>query len=317
MGINKNVKIDSEDIIRKRNTLPDIAQRRNAIMDTISGANANLDINKIFSERNLTLPSIPANHRQDFGGSDEGAKALTSGGNADNAYSSESQLNDWMNLYENQKGLSDGINGDAIYEQFKDMYNPQGKMAMEDTMGSIASALTGGYGNSYATSAGYQAYQSYLQNTPIQNPDLYQMAYDLYGSGNLNNLGIVPGSTDILASVPSDIIDHIKTLKSNAAIDKYLTALSEEDTITEDQMEKLYGKYKKSVSDYSERNWTLRYNGDFNWGGGFDNNAEVTDQYNNTYTIAELFNLLQEEEGLTEKEATDKILKLQKDLEID
>ena len=45
------------------------------------------------------------------------------------------------------------INGDALYQQYKDRYIQQGKQAMMDTIGQ-ASALTGGYGNSYAQGVG-------------------------------------------------------------------------------------------------------------------------------------------------------------------
>jgi hypothetical protein len=50
---------------------------------------------------------------------------------------------------------------------------------MADTIGQ-ASAMTGGYGNSYAVTAGNQAYQNSLQNLNDIVPQLYQMAYDRY-----------------------------------------------------------------------------------------------------------------------------------------
>ena len=71
------------------------------------------------------------------------------------------------------------LNGDALYQQYKDMYINQGRLAMQDTIGQ-ASAMTGGYGNSYASSVGNQAYQSYLQKLNDVVPELYQMAYDKY-----------------------------------------------------------------------------------------------------------------------------------------
>ena len=69
------------------------------------------------------------------------------------------------------------INGDALYQQYKDKYIQQGKMAMEDAIGQ-ASAMTGGYGNSYAQSVGQQMYQKEMQNLNDVIPELYQMAYD-------------------------------------------------------------------------------------------------------------------------------------------
>jgi hypothetical protein len=52
-------------------------------------------------------------------------------------------------------------------------------MAMQDTIGQ-ASAMTGGYGNSYAATAGNQAYQGYLQQLNDRVPELYQMALNQY-----------------------------------------------------------------------------------------------------------------------------------------
>ncbi len=79
----------------------------------------------------------------------------------------------------NREDFSYDLNGDALYQQYKDKYIQQGKMAMQDTMGQAA-AMTGGYGNSYATTAGNQAYQASLQNLNDIVPELYQMAYDKY-----------------------------------------------------------------------------------------------------------------------------------------
>lgn len=79
----------------------------------------------------------------------------------------------------NREKFSYDLNGDALYQQYKDKYIQQGKMAMQDTMGQAA-AMTGGYGNSYAATAGNQAYQAQLQNLNDVIPELYQMAYDKY-----------------------------------------------------------------------------------------------------------------------------------------
>ena len=85
------------------------------------------------------------------------------------------------------------INGDALYQQYKDRYIQQGKQAMMDTVGQAA-ALTGGYGNSYAQKAGQQAYQGYLQGLNDKVPELYQMAMERYnqeGTDLLNKYGLM------------------------------------------------------------------------------------------------------------------------------
>lgn len=80
---------------------------------------------------------------------------------------------------QNREKFSYDLNGDALYKQYKDQYMNLGRLAMQDTMGQAA-ALTGGYGNSYASTAGNQAYQSYLTQLNDVVPQLYQMALDRY-----------------------------------------------------------------------------------------------------------------------------------------
>ena len=89
------------------------------------------------------------------------------------------KLDDTINQILNRKDFSYDLNGDALYQQYKDRYTQQGKMAMMDTMGQAAT-LTGGYGNSYAQAAGQQAYQGYLQGLNDVIPELYQLALDKY-----------------------------------------------------------------------------------------------------------------------------------------
>lgn len=78
-----------------------------------------------------------------------------------------------------RKDFTYDVNGDALYQQYKDRYIQGGKMAMMDTLGQAAT-LTGGYGNSYAQMAGQQAYGSYLQGLNDKIPELYQLALDKY-----------------------------------------------------------------------------------------------------------------------------------------
>lgn len=68
---------------------------------------------------------------------------------------------------------------DPMYAAIRDNYARQGKLAMQDAVGK-ASAATGGYGNSYAASAGAQAYNQYIAQTSEMIPELYQMAYALH-----------------------------------------------------------------------------------------------------------------------------------------
>lgn len=91
----------------------------------------------------------------------------------------EGQLNDTIAQILNREKFSYDLNGDALYQQYRDQYVNQGRLAMMDTMGQAA-AMTGGYGNSYAQTAGQQAYQGYLQQLNDVVPELYGMALDQY-----------------------------------------------------------------------------------------------------------------------------------------
>ena len=84
-----------------------------------------------------------------------------------------------LQAYLNREDFQYDLNGDALYQQYKDRYMDLGKKAMQDTMGQ-ASALTGGYGSSYAQNVGQQAYNSYMQQLGDVVPELYKLAYDRY-----------------------------------------------------------------------------------------------------------------------------------------
>lgn len=88
-------------------------------------------------------------------------------------------LKDQMDKINNRKQFSYDLNGDALYQQYKDQYMTQGRLASADAIGQ-ASAMTGGYGNSYAATVGNQAYQGYLQKLNDVVPELYNMAYNRY-----------------------------------------------------------------------------------------------------------------------------------------
>lgn len=93
----------------------------------------------------------------------------------------QSKLDELYDQIVNKKDFKYDLNADALYNQYKDQYSVLGKTAMMDTMGQAA-ALTGGYGNSYASTAGNQAYQAYLQQLNEQVPQLYQLALDKYNA---------------------------------------------------------------------------------------------------------------------------------------
>lgn len=91
----------------------------------------------------------------------------------------EGKLNDIFDRIQNREPFSYDVNGDPLYQSYKDRYIQGGKLAMKDTMGQAA-ALTGGYGNTYGQQVGQQAYNAYLQNLSAVIPELYDRAYGKY-----------------------------------------------------------------------------------------------------------------------------------------
>ncbi len=68
---------------------------------------------------------------------------------------------------------------DPVYQSYRRAYTRKGRLAMEDTLGKTT-ALTGGYGNSYAAAAAQQSYNGYMQALTDKIPELYDLARELY-----------------------------------------------------------------------------------------------------------------------------------------
>lgn len=91
----------------------------------------------------------------------------------------DSQIKTLYDRLQSRPDFRYDVNQDALYQQYKNQYQLLGQQAMQDTVGNAA-ALTGGYGNSWAATAGSQAYQGYLQKLNDIIPDLYNQAYSRY-----------------------------------------------------------------------------------------------------------------------------------------
>ena len=157
-------------------------------------------------------------------------------GIGDFKWADQEKYAEYIKQYENRPDFSYDFNADALYQQYKDKYIQQGKMAMQDTMGQAA-ALTGGYGNSYAQSVGQQAYNAQLENLNDVIPELYQMALDKYnmeGQELLNMMGILSGERDYALGLHNDKYNKALEMLNRADSDYYNGAnmhYTEQDTI--------------------------------------------------------------------------------------
>lgn len=79
----------------------------------------------------------------------------------------------------NREDFSYNMNADPLYQQYREQYVENGKKAMMDTVGN-ATALTGGYLNSYAQNVGQQAYDEYLNKLNGIAMDLRDRAFEQY-----------------------------------------------------------------------------------------------------------------------------------------
>ncbi len=131
-------------------------------------------------------------------------------------------------------------NKDQLYQSMADQYRVKGNKAMRDTMGSAA-AMTGGYGSSYATTAGQQAYDDYMQQWADRATDYYNMALQQHNSemNNLNNKMSALRTAD-----DTDYTRYRDTVNDWYTDRNYLT-----DKVNT-QYDNEYGQYRDTVSDY-------------------------------------------------------------------
>ena len=178
--------------------------------------------------------------------------------NQPGAYQSQwqGQINALMDKIMNREDFSYDLNGDALYQQYKDQYTQQGKMAMMDTMGQ-AQAMTGGYGNSYAQAVGQQAYQGYLQQLNEVVPELYQMAYNRYnqeGQDMLNQYSLLSDQEQRdYGRYRDEVSDYYAKLQQ--AFDQYATERNFDYSQYADGRDFAYGEFAddRSYAYQSER----------------------------------------------------------------
>ncbi len=99
----------------------------------------------------------------------------------------------------NQKPFQYDAAADPLYQQYAQQYQRNGELAMRDAMAQT-SALTGGYGNTYAQLAGQQGYQRYMEDLNAMLPQLQQAAYQMYqdeGSTMRSNLAMLQGADQV------------------------------------------------------------------------------------------------------------------------
>lgn len=97
------------------------------------------------------------------------------------AYSSAytEQLDRLYDSLSSRKPFQYNPGSDVLYNQYRSLYQTQGRQAMRDSIGQTA-GLTGGYSSTYAQNAGQQAYNTYLQRLNEKIPELYRLSQERY-----------------------------------------------------------------------------------------------------------------------------------------
>lgn len=157
----------------------------------------------------------------------------------------QDQIDALLSQIQNRPDFSYNYVEDPTYEIYRDQYTREGNLAMRDAIGNSA-ALSGGYGNSYGTTAGSQAYQAYLGQLNAIVPELEQLAYQRYQDEG------------------TDLYNQLSALSAleNAAYGQY-----------RDQVGDYYNDYQLAYQEYSDALAQENYRNEFDYQRGQDNLA--------------------------------------------
>lgn len=158
-----------------------------------------------------------------------------------------------INDYVNRGKFTYDFNADPVYNQYKDSYTRQGRLAMKDTMGQAA-ALTGGYGNSYAQTAGQQVYNNYMQKLNDVVPQLSESAYSRYVQEGQDMLNKANALGD------ADQTEYARLLQDyNIAADEYKSASELERSYAADALAREQLAYQKERDKVSDSQWERQF----------------------------------------------------------
>lgn len=164
-----------------------------------------------------------------------------------------SQIDSLLNSVLNREDFSYDVESDPLYQQYRAQYQREGDRAMRDTMGNAA-ALTGGYGSSYAATAGSQAYDYYLSQLNDRVPELQQIAYQQYldeQNALLSQLAALQAMED---QAYSRYRDEVGDYYSDRAFD-YQAA---QDALAQQNWQAQFD-YGKSQDELAQQNWLAQF----------------------------------------------------------
>lgn len=177
----------------------------------------------------------------------------------------DSQIDSIVNSILNRQQFDpNSVYDTDLYKNYREQYMQQGNKAMRDTIGNI-SGMTGGYGSTYATAAGQQAYDNYMSQLGDKTMDIYDRVYQQYlneGQELYNQLGMVNNQDSIDYSRYRDTVnDYYNDLNYYAG--RY------DSTYAQDFGEYQYNQdaqrwaeeyaYKKTQDALAQQNWQTQF----------------------------------------------------------
>lgn len=188
------------------------------------------------------------------------------------------QIDSLLNTIQNPEKFDLGSNDTyrQLYDNYKESYMAQGRKAMQDAVGQAA-AMTGGYGSSYASQVGQQAYDNYLQQLNDRNIQLYGMALDDYWKNRndyYNQLNAVSGQDQVDYGRYRDTVGDWKDDRAYYA-NRYDTGYNRD-----------YTQYRDTVGDWQTDRAYYANQAQTGYGNDWASYQSGLDQYNQAQQMA-------------------------------
>lgn len=215
-----------------------------------------------------------------------------------------------IDKYLNREEFVYDVDNDPLFQQALASAMNSGKTAMQDTIGQ-ASALTGGYGSTYATSAGNQAYNSFIEDAYNNLPQYYQMALsayeaegqDLYnqvamlGNADATEYGKMMDAYNITADHRNQLYNEAYTTFRDSKTDAY-NAANLQLGIYGTQLDAAY-----KGADLANTQWQQAYTNDFNtWNANVSNLFAIAGMEQSDYQFGVQQDQWNQEFGLQQKQ---------------
>lgn len=177
-------------------------------------------------------------------------------------------LDEIINERLNREKFSYDFEKDPLFQNMLSQYQQHGNMAMRD-MVAQASALTGGYANSWAQTAGQQVYNNYLQEAYNNLPAYYQLALDRY---NLEGAEL-DRRYSLLSAEDQKEYDRLVN-QYNIAGQEYDRLFNEEHGLWSEENQNNWNLINLLNSEaWNQEQWNAQQQRSYS-GGGYSNSAE-------------------------------------------